>query len=81
MTTQEFKTAAHIALQTEEDLAGYATSIFSGFGLKDFKPVFCTIKQLAWLIRYQAAYMFGTGHDDEALQEIVSLGRKRFQII
>jgi len=81
MTTQELKTAAHLALQTEEDLASHATSMFAGFGLHGFAPVFCTIKQLAWLIRYQCAYMFGEGHDTEAMAEIVKFGKKRFQII
>lgn len=57
------------------------TSIFMGFGLKEFKPVYVTLELVAMLIRYQCFYIFGDGIDSEALNEIAVFGRKRFMIV
>lgn len=82
MTTKEFKEAANIALnQLDVELAKEDTSQFMGFGLADFKPIFCTIRQLAAIIRWQCLFINGSGHDAEALQEIAVLGKRRFQVI
>jgi len=82
MTSIQFKKAAKIGLHEKDtDLSTYATDIFSGFGLRGFKPIFCSVLQLAWLIRWQCAYCFSDGHCDENLQQIAELGRKRFKVI
>ena len=55
-------------------------SLFWGFGLPDFKPVHCLLRDVARLIGWQCACMDGT-YDMVALNEIAKLGRTRFIII
>ena len=55
-------------------------SVFDGFGLHDFKPVVCTTRQLAFLIRWQCFNMNGT-IDSSALDEIMQAGRRKFTVI
>ena len=81
MTNIEFKEAADLALnQTDVNLTGEDIAAFDGFGLKDFKPIFCTIRQLARVIRWQCQYLFG-GFDSEELQSIARVGKTKFRII
>lgn len=56
------------------------TSFFDGYGLRDFKPVHCTICQVAQLMRWQVLNITGTV-DAEALNELATVGRKKFVII
>lgn len=78
MTKNEFKVAANIAMNEtnlKEDI-----SVFSGCALPGFQPVFCTIRQVAALIRWQCAYLSG-GFDMEELNDIAYLAKTRFLII
>lgn len=79
MTKKEFKQAFSVA-QSNEDLSSEPLEHFYGFGLKDFKPVCATIRQVARLMRYQAQYMDGTWDMNE-LTAIQEYGRRKFQII
>ena len=56
------------------------TVIFDGFGLPDFRPVTCTVEALAALVRWQCIRFDGSV-DAEALDEIATCGRKRFQVL
>ncbi|MCK9369892.1 hypothetical protein M0R04_08310 [Candidatus Dojkabacteria bacterium] len=55
-------------------------SIFGGFGLKDFEPVYVTLDKVAALINWQCL-QFNGEYDAEALNEIAIAGRKKFIII
>lgn len=56
------------------------TSIFDGFGLPDFEPVYCTLEQVAALIRWQCFRMNGS-IDGDNLAEIAHAGKKRFIVV
>lgn len=56
-------------------------SIFDGFGLPDFKGVVCTLRQVAFLIRWQCVDILGRGMDSVALNEIANVGRWKFNIV
>jgi hypothetical protein len=55
-------------------------TICDGFGLSDFGNITCTIRQLAFLIRWQCFRLNGS-IDSESLQEIVTHGRRKFTVI
>jgi hypothetical protein len=79
MTKVELSKAFEIAksgVELEDTL-----HLFDGFGLKDFQPVYCTLKDVAKLIRWQCQYMFGNGWDMDAFQEIAHFGKKKFIIV
>ena len=80
MTTKELTAAFIVAKNKYVDLTNEDIDIFYGFGLKDFKPVYVTINQVAKLIRWQAG-TFNGGWDADAINEIGYFGRKRFLII
>ena len=67
--------------RSDADLRTEDISVFDGFGLPDFEPVYVTIESVAALIRWQCRDIFGGGFDAEALDEIARLGRCRFHII
>jgi len=64
---------------------------FDGYGLKDFGKVYCSLKQVANLIRWQAGQLFWRedgdndrfqdGWDWEQINEIGSIGRTKFIIV
>lgn len=84
MLKKEFSEAFEIASnqKIELDNENAPIDIFDGFGLKDFQPVYVTIKQVARLIRWQCSYIYGaSGFDAENLNEIGHYGKKRFLII
>ena len=56
------------------------TSIFDGFGLEGFQPVTCTLDQLAALIRWQCFCLNGS-IDGDNLNEIATVGRKKFSVV
>jgi hypothetical protein len=56
------------------------TSIFDGYGLPDFKPVICTIDQLAALIRWECTFING-GMDGTQLAMIQAVGRHKFTVV
>ena len=80
MTKDQLSRAVSIA-DSDEDLSHEDLHHFDGFGLKDFNPVFCTMRQLARLVRWQCQYIFGDGFDADALNEIARHGRKRFLVV
>lgn len=55
-------------------------NVFDGFGYSTFPPVYVSIDQVAALIAYQAKQMNGD-YDQQALADIRTAGRNRFQII
>lgn len=78
--------AALILAQSDTELPSVLyTTLFNGFGLKDFEPVYVNIAQVAALIRYQCFYMFNNKHKDNydhgAFQELAYHGRKKFIIL
>lgn len=79
MNKQDLATAFEIA-KSDEVLEDELLDIFVGCGLKDFKPVYCTLRGVAKLIRYQCQYLFG-GWDMEEFQNIARIGRYKFHII
>ena len=83
MTKTELSNAVELAT-SDVDLGNETLQIdiFDGFGLPDFKPVTVTTRQLAALIRWQAEYLGGgSGLDAAALNEIATIGRKRFLVV
>ena len=81
MTKKELAKALEIAKSDRELESKVATNMFLGFGLKDFEPVYCTLEQVAWLIRYQCFYIFGGGMDMDELNYIARHGKRKFLII
>jgi hypothetical protein len=82
MTSEQFKKAADLALNHPEiELLNVDNSHLYGCALPDFEPVWCTIKEVAALIRWQCQYIFGDGYDAEELNSIADIGRRRFKII
>jgi len=81
MTKNQLQRAVELAT-SEEDLTNEneQMEIFDGFGLDDFKPVTVTVKQLASLVRWQCV-QFSGGINADALEEVASCGKKRFQIV
>ena len=79
MTKQEFTKAVELAttrrVEEPTDL-----SIFAGFGLPGFLPVYVTLDRVAALISWQAM-QFNGEWDAVALNEVAHFARKRFQII
>ena len=79
MTRHQLEKAVQLAL-SKADLDIADLSIFDGFGLPDFRPVTVTTRALAMLIRWQCVQMNGQ-ISAEALDEIATLGRTRFNVI
>ena len=79
MTRSQLEKAVQLALSdTDLDVADLA--IFDGFGLRGFEPVTVTTRALAMLVRWQCIQF--NGHiDPENLNEIATLGRKRFNVV
>lgn len=78
MNKIEFKEACTLAIHSN-----YGTSqnmqIFNGFGLKEYQPIACTLKDMCGLIKWQCLRLNGSV-DTEALDEIWS-ARKKFMIV
>ena len=66
MTKPELAKAFDIAKSDKELVDNL--HLFNGFGLKDFQPVYCTLDDVAKIIRYQCQQMNG-GWDMEAFQD------------
>jgi hypothetical protein len=83
MTSEQFKKAADLAFNHPEvELLNVVdNSHLYGCALPDFKPVWCTIKEVAALIRWQCCYIFGGGYDAAELNSIADIGRRKFKII
>ena len=81
MTKNEFNQAFKLAEGPADgrDPSAMNDGVFDGFGLDDFPPVTCTIKQVASLIVYQCRYLNG-GWDAEALTNIYPQNRGKFII-
>ena len=81
MTTPEFKRAFAIAT-SEADLSNEDIGVFDGFGLRAFKPVVVSLRQLAKLIRWQALSMGDSRviADNDNLNEIKVFGKAKFII-
>ena len=81
MTRQEAQAAFAIADNKELRLyPDVDTSIFDGFGLPGFCPVYVTLRQVAALMRWQAL-QFNGEWNAEALDEVIKVGRTRFLIL
>ena len=78
-------TAALSIARSDENLAGEDIGMFDGYGLRDFQPVHCTVKQVAALIRWQCFYMMkrmgGPDMNMEEFNELCHIGRKKFIIV
>lgn len=79
MTKSEMSAALSIA-QSDADLMNEDISVFNGYGLHDFATVYVTLRQVACIIRWQAAFLNGNW-DAHEITQIADLGRSRFQII
>lgn len=79
MTKGELATAFEMAKRGERDMDDMLWC--DGFGLPDFAPVVCTLRQLAGLIVWQCKCMFGDGWDMAALNEIALHGKRKFTVI
>jgi hypothetical protein len=79
MNVKEFSAAVAVA-KSGVDLSREDIDIFMGFGLRDFAPVYCTVPQVARLIRWQSG-TFAGGWDSEMMNEVAHFGRKRFIIV
>jgi hypothetical protein len=79
MTKKELAKAFQIA-KSDTVIPEDNLHLFNGFGLDDFKPVYCTLRDVAKLIRYQCQFLTG-GWDMDAFQDIAFHSKKRFIII
>lgn len=77
MNKQEFSKALKMAKEHSYGIANL--SLFDGFGLPHFKPIACTLNDLAGLISWQCL-CFNGSIDTEALNEIWAC-KKRFVIV
>ena len=84
MNKSEMKIAVSLA-KSGQALMDQATGIFDGFGLPDFAPVHVTLRQVAWLIRWQAGMIVGRvgqpAWDAQEIDDIAYVGRTKFIII
>lgn len=80
MNVQQLQQAMQLASQKEGVGNFDGLEIFSGFGLKDFTPVHCTLMQVAKLLVWQALQFNGEWNAEE-LDQVAHYGRKRFLII
>ena len=82
MTKAEYKRAFELASgpADKRDFTALENGSFDGFGCPDFKPICCTVAQLASLISWQAR-QFNGGWDADELTEIMQHGRRAFQIV
>lgn len=83
MTKNELSKALELARSDTElppMLGPEATDLFDGFALESFSVVYCTMRQLAALIRYQCIMLNG-GLDSEALNEIATHGKRKFMVV
>jgi len=69
MSPLEWAGACRLAFDRDTDLSSVSDEPLHGCGLPGFKPVQVTMQQVAKLIRWQCCYIFGPGHDAEALEE------------
>lgn len=80
MTTQQLSQAMKLAMDAKEYLADQHIHQFDGFALRGFEPIYCTLKQLAALVRWQAVQLNGAV-DAAALQEVAYHGRNKFVVV
>jgi hypothetical protein len=81
MNKKEFSSAIKIA-ESQKDLSSLDLSVFFGFGLKDFQPVYVTLDSIAALIRYQCFAIFEHKLVDTVeLNAIGFHGKKKFNVV
>ena len=80
MTLAQFQKAFAIANDASIDLSNVDDSILFGCGLAVFEPVYTTLEAVAKLIRWQAM-QFNGEWDAEALNEVATIGRKKFMVL
>ena len=80
MTLAQFQKAFAIANDASIDLSNVDDSILFGCGLLQFEPVYTTLEAVAKLIRWQAM-QFNGEWNAEALNEVTTIGRKKFMIL
>lgn len=79
MTKKQADAAFKIA-NSNVDLAQVDESNLFGCGLSSFKPTYTTLDAVAKLMRWQGQ-KFNGQWDMEAINEVVSIGRKKFLIL
>ena len=79
MTTSDFRKAMEIA-KSDEDLSNENLDIFHGYAFADFKQVFCSLRALARLIRWQCIKFDGS-IDSEELDTLVRVGKRKFIVV
>lgn len=72
MNKKEFNQAVNLA---NTDIGFDGIDLFDGFALREFRPVCCTLRSMASLIKWQAL-QFNGQFDQEALNEIWACKRK-----
>jgi hypothetical protein len=80
MTLVQFRKAFAIADDQSIDLSNVDDSILYGCGLPEFKPVYTTLEAVAKLIRWQAL-QFNGQWDAQELDEVATIGRKKFMVL
>lgn len=80
MTLAQFQKAFAIANDTSIDLSTVDDTILFGCGLPRFEPVHTTLEAVAKLIRWQAM-QFNGEWNSEALNEVTTIGRRKFMIL
>ncbi len=79
MTRDQLSEALTLA-RSGADLCLDEIAIFDGFALRDFSPVVCTLEALAVLVRWQCICFDGS-IDHDALNEIATVGRRKFGVV
>jgi hypothetical protein len=81
MIKHEFKLAYELAFaKPRRKLPELDGELFDRFGLPDFKPVHCSLTQVAALLRWQCLYLNGE-IDGKELDSIASIARTKFIIV
>jgi len=78
MTNDQLTKATKLATSSKE--LPLCSGLFDGYGLPDFKPVYCSLQAVAELIRWQCVQLNGQ-LDMVEYNDLARLGKKRFLII
>ena len=79
MKKQEMSAALELA-RSGESLKDEDIGMFDGYGFREFRPVYATLRSVARLIRWQCIRWDGS-IDGEELNNLAFVARRKFNIV